>query len=89
MYRMKGQWRHLSSPWQLFVKNKQNKQTNKQTKTVVPISVNLSPRQWLYRFHLCMAAFQLTLVCIIILLYMSFLLLSPPALVDSVKVDVP
>jgi hypothetical protein len=35
-----------------------------------------------------MAAFQLTLVCIIILLYMSFLLLSPPALVDSVKVGV-
>jgi hypothetical protein len=60
----------------------------KKKKRVVPISPNLSAGQQLYRFHLCMTAFQLTLVCIIILLYLTFLVLSP-ALVNSVKLDVP
>jgi hypothetical protein len=68
-------------------KTKQNK--TKQNKTpVVLISPNLSPRQRLYRLHLGVTAFQLALVCIIILLYLTFLLLSP-SLVNSVKLDVP
>jgi hypothetical protein len=58
-------------------------------KKVVPISLNLSPGQWLCRFHLFMTAFQLALVCIIILLYLTFPFLSPSALMNSVKLDVP
>jgi hypothetical protein len=69
--------RHLSSLRQLFVT------------TVVSISSNLSPGQQLYRFHLWVTAFQLALVCKVILLYLTFLLLSPSALVNSVKLDVP
>jgi len=53
-------------------------------KKVVPISPKLSPR-----FHLCMTAFQLALVCIIILLYLTFLFLSPSALLASGTLDVP
>ena len=64
-------------------------ETSQWPEAIVPISSNLSPGQRLYRFHLCMTAFQLALVCIIILLYLTFLLLSPSALVNSVKLDVP
>jgi hypothetical protein len=39
--------------------------------------------------YLCMAAFQLALVCIVIPCYLTFLLPSPPALVNYVKLDGP
>ena len=58
-------------------------------KKLVPISPDLSPGHQLYRFHLWVTAFQLALVYIIILLYLTFLLLSPSALMNSVKLDVP
>ena len=56
-------------------------------KKIVSFSPNLSPGQWLYRLYLCMTAFQLTMVCIIILI--SDFPISPFAVVNSVKLDVP
>ena len=55
---------------------------------VVPISPDLSLGLRLYRFHLCVTALQLDLVYIIIQLISDFSI-SPSALVNSVKLDVP
>ena len=74
---IRPRWRHYRSPWTAFCKN------------VVPISPNLSLGQQLYRFYLCVTAFQLALVCTIIRLYLTLLLISPSGMANSVKLDVP
>lgn len=74
-------WRHLSHPWQFFVKKKKKKK-------LLSYFSNLNPGQRLYRFHLCATDFLVGLGICNYFIISDILLFSLFVLVNFVKLDV-